>query len=656
MNSRLTIEQVLDQLDLSTDNQDWLDSDEEDDPAGPDGELCTSDMDPLDQEQASLPDSSTVDPTSQLLLPPDSTATPPAVTLPSQVPPPVSFSGGVSPPSSPGLAITVLSQSPPSASLSAQPPICQHPVSLNPSTPSNMPSSTTVSSSTNAPASTSTSSSNTSTLPVASTAIIPASLEFASGIPPFSESFGPTTLLPGVTASPVDFFELFFSTNVIDHIVAQTNLYANQNPPSPSYEWERCTHAKLKSFLGLCILMGLKRVPSLPDYWSTTDLLGCPELIHRWPYRIFRGILTCLHLNDNSVMLPPTDPNFDRLFKVRPLLDMIRDNCIKQYHPSRCNSIDEAMVGFKGRIGFKQYLPLKPTKRGYKVWCRADSYNGYLCDFSVYTGKKTNSPSNNSDLGQGGMVVKDLSSILAGKGYFLFFDNFFSSISLLENLEKDLLFCCSTTRPNRLRFPDQLKNLRLSVGEYQRALVGSTEAIVWKDKRNVCFLNNIYSERGTTVKRKQRDGSTMNVSCPTCVKGYNMHMGGVDQADQKRKSYSCSRKSEKWWCRIFWFLLDISVVNAHILSQLTPGFRQLSQKEFRVELGTALLEQYSCRKRMWLRASSVPMPTHHQIVRVKKQRRCHKCGLQGKRKMVLYICKECNIGLHPECFHSYHFK
>lgn len=122
------------------------------------------------------------------------------------------------------------------------------------------------------------------------------------------------------------------------------------------------------------------------------------------------------------------------------------------------------------------------------------------------------------------------------------------------------------------------------------------------------------------VRRKQRDGSTVNVSCPTCVKGYNMHMGGVDQADQKRKAYSCSRKSEKWWCRLFWFLLDVSVVNAHILSTLTPGFRLLSQKDFRVELGTALLEQYNCRKRMWLRASSVPMSTHHQIVRVKKQR------------------------------------
>ena len=34
----------------------------------------------------------------------------------------------------------------------------------------------------------------------------------------------------------------------------------------------------------------------------------------------------------------------------------------------------------------KQYLPLKPVKRGFKVWAMADSLNGYLYDFNVYTG------------------------------------------------------------------------------------------------------------------------------------------------------------------------------------------------------------------------------------------------------------------------------
>lgn len=50
--------------------------------------------------------------------------------------------------------------------------------------------------------------------------------------------------------------------------------------------------------------------------------------------------------------------------------------------------IDEAMIAFKGRLGMKQYMPQKPTKRGIKVWECADSLNGYVVDLSVYTGKE----------------------------------------------------------------------------------------------------------------------------------------------------------------------------------------------------------------------------------------------------------------------------
>ena len=35
----------------------------------------------------------------------------------------------------------------------------------------------------------------------------------------------------------------------------------------------------------------------------------------------------------------------------------------------------------------KQYMPMKPVKRGFKVWVRADAVNGYFCDFDVYVGR-----------------------------------------------------------------------------------------------------------------------------------------------------------------------------------------------------------------------------------------------------------------------------
>ena len=82
------------------------------------------------------------------------------------------------------------------------------------------------------------------------------------------------------------------------------------------------------------------------------------------------------------------------------------------------------MVGFKGRSSLKQYMPLKPTKRGYKVWCICDSHNGYMCKFEVYAGGSSN---DSNDMGLGPSVVMRLCEPFLNKSHFIFYDNYFST-------------------------------------------------------------------------------------------------------------------------------------------------------------------------------------------------------------------------------------
>ena len=56
---------------------------------------------------------------------------------------------------------------------------------------------------------------------------------------------------------------------------------------------------------------------------------------------------------------------------------------------------------FAGRSSMKQYMPLKPTKRGFKVWVRADAITGYFCDFDVYVGRPSDGGSTQVGLGRG---------------------------------------------------------------------------------------------------------------------------------------------------------------------------------------------------------------------------------------------------------------
>lgn len=69
-----------------------------------------------------------------------------------------------------------------------------------------------------------------------------------------------------------------------------------------------------------------------------------------------------LHFND----MPD---NGDRYHKVRPLLHMVRANCLKVEEDTRFN-VDEIMVPHKGtRAGTrKQYIKNKPKKWGYKIF------------------------------------------------------------------------------------------------------------------------------------------------------------------------------------------------------------------------------------------------------------------------------------------------
>ena len=89
------------------------------------------------------------------------------------------------------------------------------------------------------------------------------------------------------------------------------------------------------------------------------------------------------------------------------------------FNPGRDLSIDEAMIGYKGRIFFKQYTPAKPTKWDIKVWemCEADS--GYCVSFDIYTGRHSQE---NTTLSLGHEVVDKLASPFYDQNRHLYFD------------------------------------------------------------------------------------------------------------------------------------------------------------------------------------------------------------------------------------------
>lgn len=136
----------------------------------------------------------------------------------------------------------------------------------------------------------------------------------------------------------------------------------------------------------MSILMAIHKVAELQHYWSSDPLLSVPTISNVMPSKRAKKIIKSIHVNDNSKNLPRTDPHHDKLHKVCPLIDDLNKSISVAYSSSNCVSVDESMIPFKGRSSLRQYMPMKPIKRGYKVWCIADAKTGYVLNFEIYTG------------------------------------------------------------------------------------------------------------------------------------------------------------------------------------------------------------------------------------------------------------------------------
>ena len=120
--------------------------------------------------------------------------------------------------------------------------------------------------------------------------------------------------------------------------------------------------------------------------------------------------------------------------------------------------------------------------------------------------------------------------------------------------------------------------------------------VKWMDTRVVHVISTAFSPSEMQLaKRTQRDGTSVQVKCPKSIVEYTRRMGGVDRFDRQRALYSVSRKSKKWWLRIFYFVLDAAIAfNLYAAVHPDPTPRLL---QFRVELFRGLVRGFCSRQR-----------------------------------------------------------
>ena len=234
----------------------------------------------------------------------------------------------------------------------------------------------------------------------------------------------------------------------------------------------------------------------------------------------FGQILSNLHVNDNAAILDGTK---DNLYKLPPLIDMMNNNYVKLYNVSQ--SVDESMILFKGRHLIKQYNPMKLIKHGYKMFVRADM-DGYISKFDEYQGKvtdanETSTPDDNegNKFGLGKQVVQTMVMDLLKKSNKVYFDNFFTSVPLMEYLKENGVNAADTVRLNRKARPIDMEN-DLDRGECDhRVSKDGLTVFKWQDNKPVFVLSNLSWDRYIISEKNPEGWFQASISLPLCYRG-----------------------------------------------------------------------------------------------------------------------------------------
>lgn len=136
--------------------------------------------------------------------------------------------------------------------------------------------------------------------------------------------------------------------------------------------------------VGCLLIMSYNRVPHMHMYWSRNKTVRNETIASSISRDRFMLLHSKLYFNH-----PKKPVDAEKSYYTSELINCLIYTFNRYRSEATYQSIDEFMVAFKGRSSMKQYVPIKPIKRGIKGFCRACACSGYVYDCFIYQGKDT---------------------------------------------------------------------------------------------------------------------------------------------------------------------------------------------------------------------------------------------------------------------------
>lgn len=492
--------------------------------------------------------------------------------------------------------------------------------------------------------------------------------------------------------TPYQVWKFLFPESLEQHIVDETIKYAGLQ------ETFRFDKLELRKYIGIVFYMTYHNLPNVRDYWSEKTNHSVNVIKNQMTVRRFEKIREFIHFNDKNSQPSSDDPHRDRLYLIRPIIDTLNKTFGSVPKQDRL-CVDEQICSTKIRSYMKQYMPNKPKKWGFKLFVLCDT-TGYAYKFEIYNGAPEIPAPTEPDLQpSANIVVRLLREVPRFQNFIIYFDNYYTTVPLVVYLRTQGILSVGTIRRNRIKnckLPDEKTMQKFERGTSHEFICNihgiDVTSLSWKDNKIVNLVSTYVgvkpisdsvgnkSTRSLTIKRfDKREKTVKMIPCPQIIKDYNKHMGGVDCMDSSMSRHKITIKSRKWTNRVFYHLLDMTVVNAWLLYKRInsdrPGFKPMRLIDFKLEIADTLFTlnttQASVRGRPRIEAeihekifkpnSHTPPPKDTRLDKIDhwtvidKKGRCKFPKCAGQTRM---YCTKCKVNLcltgEKNCFYNYH--
>src|SRR6266487_4769122 len=186
-------------------------------------------------------------------------------------------------------------------------------------------------------------------------------------------------ILPNYIKHLINYFKLFWGSEVWNTLVENTNAYAQykearnkENKEKKSRWWKAVTLYEMRIFIAILIYMGIVSASNISSYWNKNRLTIHKPMEYITFFR-FEQIKRYFHISPPiSTRLPIARWHT----KLSPLSDLLCTKFKAYVVLGQDVSFDEMMVPFSGRSKHTLKMKNKPIKEGFKIWALCD--HGYL--------------------------------------------------------------------------------------------------------------------------------------------------------------------------------------------------------------------------------------------------------------------------------------